>query len=523
VAPPAWIGKYEVLEKIGEGGFAVVYKARDPFIKRLVAIKICVSEDVELRNRFFREAEIAGNLHHKNIVTVFDFGTDESRPYLVQEYLSGEDLKVKIQRRQPISEILRLDYLLQVAQGLAYAHSKGVLHRDVKPGNVRVLEDDCVKIMDFGIAKLAKTETALTRRGSILGTAGYLPPEQVLGREADVRADVFSYGALAYELLTYQPPFPGRTVSEILQQVLQSEPKPVTEHWRKCPSDLATLLVRCLEKDPARRYADFDELLGELQPILERMEHRALRGRYGAEPVSLDDTLPIPLDLSPPAMGLAPPGSGEPLTPTPGALVPPAPAAAPKAAQTPRAAKAPRAPGRAGRAVAVGAAWLAAAGGAAATTGRGLRRAWGAAGKRRRIALLAAAGVVALALAGLAWYALRPARAPAPSLAAASPAPPAPVPAGAATGRLVVDARPWAEVLAVVDAAGNSLPLPPDPYTPLVLDLPPGHYRVSLIHPSTLAPTTCEAEVAAAAPASCSADFGAVAVDDYFKQSGWWR
>ena len=146
------LDKYQVLEKIGVGGFGVVYKAYDPFIKRAVAIKTCTSEDAEMRERFMSEAEIAGNLHHRNIVTVYDFGFKDGVPYLVQEYLSGEDLDRKIKRREFLSLPEKLLYLVQIVRGLQYAHSRGVVHRDIKPANIRILEDDTAKIMDFGIA-----------------------------------------------------------------------------------------------------------------------------------------------------------------------------------------------------------------------------------------------------------------------------------------------------------------------------------------------------------------------------------
>jgi serine/threonine-protein kinase len=175
------IGKYEVVEAIGHGGFATVYKARDPLMKRLVAIKICADRDQDLRRRFLREAEIAGSLDHPNIVRGFDCGFDEAGVYLVEEYLDGEDLAHKIRARSSISYRARLAILIEVAQAMAYAHSKGVHHRDLKPGNIRVLDNGRVKLMDFGIAKMSTSQTPLTKVGTVLGTAGYVAPEQVLG------------------------------------------------------------------------------------------------------------------------------------------------------------------------------------------------------------------------------------------------------------------------------------------------------------------------------------------------------
>ncbi|MDX1630576.1 MAG: serine/threonine-protein kinase, partial [Thermoanaerobaculia bacterium] len=191
------IGKFQVVEKIGEGGFGVIFKGRDPHIKRHVAIKSCTSDDPDIRTRFAQEAQIAGNLHHRHIVTVYDFGEEDGVPYLVQEYLSGEDLDRKVKRGDYIPFPEKLLYLVQVARGLEYAHRQGVVHRDIKPANIRILDDGTAKIMDFGIAKLANQDTGLTQTGMTLGTAAYLAPEQIRGESVDARTDVFSYGVMA--------------------------------------------------------------------------------------------------------------------------------------------------------------------------------------------------------------------------------------------------------------------------------------------------------------------------------------
>jgi len=219
------IGKYEVIEKIGDGGFGVVFKGFDPHIKRFVAIKSCTSEEQEVRNRFFHEAQIAGNLQHRHIVTVYDFGLQDEVPYLVQEYLSGEDLDRKIKRKDTIPLADKLLFMMQVARGLEYAHSKGVTHRDIKPANIRILEDGTAKIMDFGIAKIADQDTGLTQTGMTLGTAAYLAPEQIRGEPVGPATDIFSWGVSAWELLSYQRPFTGQHISTVLYQILH-EPAP---------------------------------------------------------------------------------------------------------------------------------------------------------------------------------------------------------------------------------------------------------------------------------------------------------
>ena len=282
---PATIGKYEILEQIGAGGFGAVYKARDPIIKRLVAVKLCTADDEQLRKRFYREAEISGNLHDPNIVTVFDSGVEDGAPYLIQEYLGGEDLDRVIRRGDDIPRHERLECLMQVAKGLRYAHQKGVLHRDVKPGNVRLLENGKAKLMDFGIATLKSSHTRLTRIGTLVGTVGYLAPEQLRGAKADERVDIFSFGVLAYELLSYQRPFQGDDWEMVCRKILEAEPEPLANLIDGYPPELIQIVERCLEKNPDDRYASFDEILPALNPVLvalrpeRRRSHSSKPGR----------------------------------------------------------------------------------------------------------------------------------------------------------------------------------------------------------------------------------------------------
>ena len=265
-------GKYQVSEKIGEGGFGVIYRGFDPLIKRAVAIKTCTSEEEEVRRRFFQEAEIAGNLHHRNITIVFDFGVEQGVPYLVQEYLTGEDLRRKIRRRDSIPYGTKLLYLIQVVRGLQHAHSKGVIHRDIKPSNIRILDDNTVKIMDFGIAKVQSLNRTLTQTGETLGTAAYLSPEQIRGEPLDPRADIFSFGSMAYELLTGQRAFRGDTPSAVLYQVLSHEPTKIRELWRDCPPSIERIVLRCLAKDREDRYSTCSELFADLTAIAREVE-----------------------------------------------------------------------------------------------------------------------------------------------------------------------------------------------------------------------------------------------------------
>lgn len=260
-------GKYDVLGQIGEGGFGKVYRGWDPVLKRWVAIKTCSFEDSDLRERFVREAELAASLQHPNIVTVHDFGREDGEPYLVQEYLEGEDLDELILRGEPEDVQARIDCLRQVAEALHFAHERGVVHRDVKPANVRVGPDGRVRLMDFGIARLLDAESRLTRTGMSVGTAGYMAPEQLEGLEIDHRADMFSFGVLAYELMTGRPPFEGDSVSTLFYQIAHEAPPPIREAAPDCPPRLADCIERCLRKDREERYAGVEEVIGELEAV----------------------------------------------------------------------------------------------------------------------------------------------------------------------------------------------------------------------------------------------------------------
>ncbi len=259
------IGKYQILNEIGQGGFGTVYLGKDTVLKRSVAIKTCLSDEEEIRLRFQREAEVVASLQHPNVTIVHDFGTHEGVPYLVQEYLSGEDLTDVIDRRENLPAEIRIDYLIQIARGLQSAHAAGIVHRDVKPGNIRRLDDGSIKVMDFGIAKLNNLQTKLTRTGTMLGTAAYLAPEQLGDGNIDHRCDIFSFGVLAYELLTYERPFHGETISSMLFQILSHPAQPLEERWPDCPSGIAELVHGCLAKEPGDRPQDFEAVIEMLR------------------------------------------------------------------------------------------------------------------------------------------------------------------------------------------------------------------------------------------------------------------
>ncbi|MBZ0112160.1 MAG: protein kinase [Thermoanaerobaculia bacterium] len=261
-------GKYEVVEKIGEGGFGTVYLGQDPHLKRRVAIKTCdVATRDEDRKRFFREAEISAKLQHPNITTIYEFGFEGDLPFFVQEYLTGEDLSSLIGSKTNISLSQRLEILLDIAGALGYAHDQGVVHRDVKPANIRIQDDGSVKIMDFGIARITESDTRLTKTGFSVGTAAYLAPEQIEGEVAGPASDIFAYGLVAYELLTFHRAFKGPTVSAMMYQILHLEPDPVSTLQPRCPPRLEDVVSRCLAKELTERYRSFDEVRADLLEV----------------------------------------------------------------------------------------------------------------------------------------------------------------------------------------------------------------------------------------------------------------
>jgi serine/threonine-protein kinase len=252
----------------------VVYRARDPILNRVVALKMLSAElgaEEELHQRFTREVEAAGRLNHPHIVTVYDMGQSEGQLYMAMELLEGEDLRALIERQAAIPLADKVRILMQIAQGLGYAHSRGVVHRDIKPANILVTSAGMVKILDFGLARVADRAT-ITKKGVILGTPDYMSPEQAMGRAIDPRSDVFSAGAVFYEFLTLRKPFKGKTLHAVLYQIISEQPDPVLTLNPELPARLARVVHRMLEKDPERRYATMEELVNDLEVI-----HVALR------------------------------------------------------------------------------------------------------------------------------------------------------------------------------------------------------------------------------------------------------
>jgi serine/threonine protein kinase len=289
----ATIGKYRIVGRIGAGGFGTVFEAWDPVIKRPVAIKICNAKR-DAHARFLQEAELAGRLHHPNITAVYEFGVEGQTPYIVQEFLGGEDLSALISRREDVDLAEKIKILVGISLGLEYAHRSGVVHRDIKPANVRLLESRVVKIMDFGIAKAMDSPGVVTATGITVGSSCYMAPEQVCGDAIDRRTDVFSFGVLAYELLSYRKAFESENFFRILEMIVKEEAEPLALAAPWLPTPLSDLVARAMKKAPDERFASMNELRSALVALnLTRSDpERLLLEVMGlADPAALEATI----------------------------------------------------------------------------------------------------------------------------------------------------------------------------------------------------------------------------------------
>jgi serine/threonine protein kinase len=263
------ISRYENLRELGRGAMGIVFKARDPQIGRLIALKTItatVAEDPGLLERFRGEAQAAGALQHPNIVTIYEMGEADGVPFIAMEYLEGESLEALISRRAQVPLAQKVEYLVQTCRALQYAHRRGVIHRDIKPANIVVTVDGMVKVVDFGIARL--TGASKTQTGTLLGTLAYMSPQQIRGDRADGRSDIWSVGVVLYELLTYRRPFQGENHATLLLSILQNEPVPLRKLLGECPHQLDLISQRTLAKDYSARYQSMEELLLELKSAL---------------------------------------------------------------------------------------------------------------------------------------------------------------------------------------------------------------------------------------------------------------
>src|SRR5262245_1127172 len=280
LSPNTTLGHYTILSKIGAGGMGEVYRARDTRLAREVAIKLLpadVATNADRLQRFEQEARATSALNHPNILTVYDIGTHNGSPYLVAELLSGEELREEL-KNGPLPQRKAVDYAQQISQGLAAAHERGITHRDLKPENLFVTTDGRVKILDFGLAKLRPqrnepvssevlTEKQITDPGTVMGTVGYMSPEQVRGQVVDHRSDIFSFGSVLYEMLSGRRAFRGNSSAETMSAILREDPPDLSETNTSTTPGLQRLVDHCLQKKPEQRFHSAHDLAFALDTL----------------------------------------------------------------------------------------------------------------------------------------------------------------------------------------------------------------------------------------------------------------
>ena len=268
---PTSIGRYKIVDRLGKGAMGVVYNAHDSLMERSVAIKVMMTDledDPETSSRFYREARAAGQLVHPNIITIFDMGEDDGRPFIVMELLAGQTLNKYMERPEAADIETKIDLMLQICAGLHAAHTHGIFHRDVKPGNLLVRPNGELKIVDFGIARLASSN--MTASGLIVGTPDYMSPEQTRGPDVDQRSDIFSAGAVFYLMLTGRKPFSAADPISVLSKVQTETPLPIRDS--EAPPPIIRLVTKALAKDPADRYQSCSRMIAELEHVKRDLE-----------------------------------------------------------------------------------------------------------------------------------------------------------------------------------------------------------------------------------------------------------
>jgi len=316
--------RYEVVAEIGKGAMGVVYRANDPLLDRTVAIKTVIMSDdpqemAEYEARFYQEAKAAGGLNHPNIVTIYDIGRSGNVAYMAMELLDGEELRTVMKPGTALEPARAVEIAAQVAEGLAYAHQHGVVHRDVKPANIMILRNGNAKITDFGIARMRQSEVR-TQTGVVLGSPRYMSPEQVAGKRAEPRSDIFSLGVILYEMLTGRPAFTGEDVTSVMYQILNVAPPPPSTVNSAVPPVFDFIIAKALAKTPEDRYQEAAELAHDLRdgakhsavtapasapaprPVLEAESTQSLAASL---PVERESDAEVPVVQTAPTLGLS--------------------------------------------------------------------------------------------------------------------------------------------------------------------------------------------------------------------------
>src|SRR5690349_19849759 len=292
---PWLLGRYEIVAELGKGAMGVVYRANDPMLNRILAIKTINTEEAghegmaEYEARFYTEAKAAGGLNHPNIIIIYDIGKSGHLVYMAMEYIEGKELREMLAEGKPIAVAKAVDIAAQVAEGLAYAHQHTVVHRDIKPANIMITPDGRAKIADFGIARMRSSETR-TQTGVILGSPKYISPEQVVGKRADHRSDIFSLCVILYESITGGTPFNGEGLSALMYQITNHDPAPPSASNPQVPVMLDYIIAKVLAKAPEARYQSAADFANDLRECKAQIE----TGQPGTGS-TLQTTKPIPV------------------------------------------------------------------------------------------------------------------------------------------------------------------------------------------------------------------------------------